>query len=48
MIYHITAYENTPGRLIHEEITVRDLELKKIILSSLRRRGFIATVRTEK
>ena len=47
MIYHITIIENTPARLIREEITIRDEIAKDLLVRHFTDRGYIVTVKTE-
>lgn len=44
MIYHITANENTPAFLIHDQISTWDEEIKDLICANWRKRGFIVKV----
>jgi len=47
MIYHLTILENTKARLIHDEISIRDVGAKDVLVAYFEALGFIVTVRIE-
>lgn len=47
MIYYITVLGNTPARLLHDEISIRDEIAKDLLVRHFTDRGYIVNVRVE-